>query len=192
MSGMTLPAAHLPPDAAARTLRAAVLTVSDTRTLETDESGAYLAAQVTGAGHTLVARALVPDEAGDIGRALDGWLAGGTDVILTTGGTGIAGRDVTIGAVEARLTKPLPGFGELFRMLSYREVGGAAMLSRATGGLAGRTLIFALPGSLNAVRTGWEGLLSGQLGHLAHEVQRQGQPGRAQTGSAGAGHTQPR
>ena len=117
----------------------------------------------------------MPDEEEAIAGQLLRWQAGQLDLVLTTGGTGITGRDVTIPAVEALLTKPLPGFGELFRMLSYGEIGGAAMLSRAAGGLAGRMLLFALPGSLGAVKTGW-GLLEPQLPHLISEVRRQEQP----------------
>ena len=98
-------------------------------------------------------------------------------MLITSGGTGITGRDVTIPVVESLITKPMPGFGELFRMLSYQEVRGAAMLSRAVGGLAGNTLIFALPGSLNAVQTAWEGLLRDELGHLVFEMTRHGQHG---------------
>lgn len=155
-------------------LRCGVLTVSDTRTPDTDASGAYLAQALQAQGHA-VQRALVPDEEEAIAGQLLRWQAGQLDLVLTTGGTGITGRDVTIPAVEALLTKPLPGFGELFRMLSYGEIGGAAMLSRAAGGLAGRMLLFALPGSLGAVKTGW-GLLGPQLPHLISEVRRQEQP----------------
>lgn len=157
-------------------LRCGILTVSDTRTLANDKSGEFLVQQLQGAGHEVAGRQIVPDEVQAIGKQLQAWLAADFDLILSTGGTGITGRDVTIPTVEGLLTKPLPGFGELFRMLSYEEVGGAAMLSRATGGLAGHTLIFALPGSRGAVGTGWR-LLGDQLQHLAHEVRRQGQPG---------------
>ena len=101
------------------------------------------------------------------------------EVILSSGGTGITGRDVTVPVVESLLTKPMPGFGELFRMLSYPQVKGAAMLSRAVGGLARGTLIFAVPGSLNAAQTAWEGLLKDELSHLVFEMTRQPQPGAA-------------
>ncbi|MBB5235096.1 MogA/MoaB family molybdenum cofactor biosynthesis protein [Deinococcus budaensis] len=167
------PASHRA--AAPRTVRAAVLTVSDTRTEATDTSGGYLLAELRAAGHAVVGYRIVKDEALAIRAAL-GELLAGADVVISSGGTGITGRDVTVGVVESLLSKPLPGFGELFRMLSYREVGGAAMLSRAVGGLAGRSLLFALPGSLNAVQTGWTGLLRDELGHLAFEVARHGQP----------------
>ncbi|MDO4264326.1 MAG: MogA/MoaB family molybdenum cofactor biosynthesis protein, partial [Deinococcus sp.] len=142
------PASHLP--STFLTLRCGVLTVSDTRTPGTDLSGPFLAAALQQAGHQVAEYRIVPDERSAIEEALRGWQAAGFDLILSTGGTGITGRDVTVPAVEALLTKPLPGFGELFRMLSYSEVGGAAMLSRAVGGLAGRTLLFALPGSRGA------------------------------------------
>lgn len=173
-----------PPDTSAsphrahspRTVRAAVVTISDTRTPETDESGRYLAGQLRAAGHTVVETLIVPDDAVPIRSALVR-LMRVADVVLTTGGTGIAGRDVTVPVVESLLTKPIPGFGELFRMLSYAQVGGAAMLSRAVGGLGRGSLLFALPGSLNAVRTAWEGLLAPELGHLVYEMVRQGQPG---------------
>lgn len=167
----SVPASHQP--AAARALRCGVLTVSDTRTPETDRSGTFLVGALQSQGHLVQHYAIVPDERAAIEQHLRAWQADGLDLILSTGGTGIAGRDVTVPTVESLLTKPLPGFGELFRMLSYQEIGGAAMLSRAVGGLAGRTLVFALPGSLGAVQTGWR-LLEDQLQHLAHEVRRQG------------------
>ncbi|GHF99950.1 hypothetical protein GCM10017783_10010 [Deinococcus piscis] len=166
------PATHLP-----RTplvLRCGVLTISDTRTPDTDHSGQFLVTALQEAGHQVDGYRIVPDEQADIDQQLRDWQVGGFDLILSTGGTGITGRDVTVPVVESLLTKPLPGFGELFRMLSYGEVGGAAMLSRAVGGLAGHTLLFALPGSRGAVQTGWT-LLEGQLQHLAAEVRR-GQP----------------
>ena len=159
--------------AAPQSVNVAVLTISDTRTLETDSSGDYLRREVTAAGHFLCGSELVRDDASQIRPAIIR-LMNGAQVILTTGGTGITGRDVTIPVVESLISKPMPGFGELFRMLSYPEVGGAAMLSRALGGLAGSTLIFALPGSLNAVKTGWEKLLRAELGHLVYEMTRHG------------------
>lgn len=169
--------------AAPRRVRAAVLTISDTRTQATDTSGAYLRAELEAAGHEVTASRIVRDEEGAIRAALAELMAG-ADVVLTSGGTGITGRDVTVPVVESLLTKPLPGFGELFRMLSYRDVGAAAMLSRAVGGLAGGTLLFALPGSRGAVQTAWEGLLRDELGHLVFEVRRHGQPGGVGEGEA--------
>lgn len=170
------PAAESHRAAAPRSVRVAVLTVSDTRTEETDTGGGYLLRELRAAGHEVTGYRIVRDDAAEIRSALTAFLGGAT-VVISTGGTGITGRDVTIPVVESLLTKPMPGFGELFRMLSYREVGGAAMLSRAVGGLAGGALLFALPGSLNAVRTAWEGLLRDELGHLAFEVARHSQPG---------------
>lgn len=161
--------------AAPRRVRLAVVTISDTRTPETDESGNYLRDEILGSGHELVEQIIVKDDAVDIRAALVR-LMRDTDVVLTSGGTGIAGRDVTIPVVESLIVKPIPGFGELFRMLSYQQVKGAAMLSRATGGLGRSSLIFAMPGSLNAVQTAWEGILKDELGHLVFEVARQGQP----------------
>ncbi len=165
--------------AAPARVRVALLTISDTRTPVTDQSAHYLQQHLTAAGHHLSAYRIVRDDMPAI-RAAICELLPLADVLITTGGTGIAGRDQTIPVVEALLTKPMPGFGELFRALSYPQVGAAAMLSRAVGGLAahaaGHTLLFALPGSLNAVQTAWEGIFAAELGHLVYEVQRQGQP----------------
>ena len=158
--------------AAPRSVQVALLTISDTRTLETDESGQFLERVLQEAGHQVLSRVVVKDDAAQI-RACLLERMGTVQVIISSGGTGIAGRDVTIPVVESLITKPMPGFGELFRMLSYPQVGAAAMLSRAVGGLAGNTLIFALPGSLNAVETAWKGLLESELPHLVYEVFRQ-------------------
>jgi molybdenum cofactor biosynthesis protein B len=124
------------------------------------------------AGHRVSERVIVRDEAEEIRAALRRLLASEAEVVITSGGTGIAGRDVTVPVVESLLQKALPGFGELFRVLSYQEVGAAAMLSRAVGGLAKGALLFALPGSPNAVKTAWEGLLKDELGHLVFEMRR--------------------
>lgn len=161
--------------AAPKQVAVALLTVSDTRTPATDSSGRYLAQAAENAGHHVTERVIVPDDAPAIQEAFMRLLAGDAQVVISSGGTGIAGRDATIPVVASLIVKPLPGFGELFRMLSYREVGGAAMLSRAVGGLAEGGLVFALPGSLNAVQTAWEGLLGEELPHLVYEVFRQGQ-----------------
>lgn len=160
---------------APRRVSVAVLTISDTRTEASDASGQYLKAAIQAQGHTLSGYQIVRDDTLAIRGAVTE-LMGGAQVLISTGGTGIAGRDLTIPVFESLIQKPLPGFGELFRMLSYAEVGGAAMLSRALGGLCGHTLLFALPGSLNAVQTAWEKLLKDELGHLVAEVLRQGQP----------------
>lgn len=156
---------------APRVVRVAVITISDTRTFENDHSGNHLVAEIEKQGHQVVGRTIVKDEKDQIQAAFERFMPE-AQVIISSGGTGITGRDVTIPVVESLIDKPMPGFGELFRMLSYQQVKGAAMLSRAVGGLAGKTLLFALPGSLNAVQTGWEGLLRDELAHLAYEVVR--------------------
>lgn len=153
-------------------IKLAILIISDTRTPKTDTSGDYLERVLHAEDHRVVDRAIVKDEAGSIRATLTEFLTGEAQVIITSGGTGIAGRDVTIPVVESLIKKPMPGFGELFRMLSYEEVKGAAMLSRAVGGLADGGLIFALPGSKNAVKTAWEKLLKDELSHLVFEVFR--------------------
>jgi molybdenum cofactor biosynthesis protein B len=131
----------------------AVITVSDTRTLETDRGGPLVVEMLEAAGHRCVSRQIVPDDAAFM-RAIVQGLAGRGDIdaILMTGGTGIAERDQTFETISALLTKSMPGYGELFRMLSYQEIGPAAMLSRAIGGLCGRTLVLTMPGSPAAVR----------------------------------------
>ena len=145
-------------------LRVAVLTISDTRTLETDTSGRLLAERALAAGHALVGRRIVTDEPAEIRAAVEAWMADdGVDVVLATGGTGLTRRDVTPEVFETLYDKPIPGFGELFRFLSYQEIGTSTIQSRASAGLAGGTLLFALPGSTGACRTAWEGILSSQL-----------------------------
>ncbi|MFD1730688.1 molybdenum cofactor biosynthesis protein B [Deinococcus malanensis] len=178
-------------DAAPASVRVAVITVSDTRTPETDTSGQYLRQELEAAGHQLVGYRVVRDDAVEIRTALVA-LAREASVVLLTGGTGLSGRDVTVPVVESMLTKSMPGFGELFRMLSYAQVGGAAMFSRAVGGLIRGAAVFAMPGSLNAVQTAWTGILRSELGHVAHEVERHGQPAGSlpvtpRTGVVGAG-----
>ena len=160
--------------AADRRARCAVLTVSDTRTAATDRGGDTVAATLTAAGHTVEARALVPDEPEAVRAAIRGWLdaAAPPDVVITTGGTGIARRDTTVEVARELIDKELEGFGELFRMLSYEQVGPAAMLSRAVGGLAGETLLFTLPGSVNAVTLAMEKLIVPELPHLVWERSR--------------------
>jgi len=145
-------------------VRIAVLTVSDTRTAENDTSGDTLAARIIAAGHDLAARAIESDDAGLIERRLRGWIADPLiDAIITTGGTGITGRDVTPEAFERVLDKRIEGFGELFRMLSFQKIGTSTIQSRAIGGVAGGTYLFALPGSTGAVKDGWDGILVSQL-----------------------------
>ncbi len=142
----------------------AVLTVSDTRTLENDTSGATLAARIVAAGHVLAERAIEKDEAALIAVRLRGWIADpAVDVVITTGGTGITGRDVTPEAFDSVLEKTIEGFGELFRMLSYAKIGTSTMQSRALGGVAKGTYLFALPGSTGAVKDAWDDILVWQL-----------------------------
>lgn len=142
----------------------AVLTVSDTRDLSNDTSGATLAERIAGAGHQLADRRIVKDDAGAIEAILREWIANpAIDCVITTGGTGITGRDVTPEAFERVVDKKIEGFGELFRMLSYQKIGTSTMQSRAMGGVAGGTYIFALPGSTGACKDGWDDILKFQL-----------------------------
>ncbi len=142
----------------------AVLTVSDTRTPETDTSGATLAERIVKAGHTVAARMVEKDDAGAIEVLLRRWIADpAIDVVITTGGTGITGRDVTPEAFDRVLEKKIEGFGELFRMLSYQKIGTSTIQSRAIGGVARGTYLFALPGSTGAVKDGWDDILVNQL-----------------------------
>ncbi len=151
----------------------AVLSVSDTRTEATDEGGRRIVEALEAAGHRVAERALVRDEPAEIEARLRRWLAAGrVEVIVTTGGTGISLRDTTVEVVERLLDKRLEGFGELFRMLSHRQIGAAAMLSRAVAGLAGRTAVFALPGSVAAVALAMDELIVPELPHLLRELRR--------------------
>jgi molybdenum cofactor biosynthesis protein B len=148
-----------------------VVTVSDTRTLETDTGGALAAELLAGAGHPLVRREIVKDEPAAIADAVRRGLAeDGVGALLLTGGTGVAPRDVTPDAVEPLLERVIPGFGEIFRALSYEEIGSAALLSRALAGIAAGRVVFVLPGSRGAVRLGLEKLVLPELGHLAAEA----------------------
>ncbi len=158
---------------AATSVPTLVVTVSDTRTLETDTGGSLVAELLEGAGHPVVAREIVPDEAAEIAAALGKALAReDARAVILTGGTGVAPRDVTPDAVEPLLERVVPGFGELFRMLSYEEIGSAALLSRALAGLAAGRVVFVLPGSRGAVRLGLEKLVLPELGHLAAEARK--------------------
>ncbi|MBB3189086.1 molybdenum cofactor biosynthesis protein B [Halomonas cerina] len=145
-------------------LSIAVLTVSDTRTEATDRSGQALVERLTAAGHHLAEKRIVPDDAYRIRAVVAGWIAAPeVQVILTTGGTGFTGRDSTPEAVSVLLDKPIEGFGELFRQLSWQEIGSSTVQSRCLGGLANATVVFCLPGSTGACRTGWDGILAEQL-----------------------------
>ena len=142
----------------------AVLTVSDTRTLDTDKSGGALAALVTGAGHRLAKRAIVKDDIAAIRSEVSAWIETKVaDVILTTGGTGFTGRDVTPEAVEPLFDKRMDGFATLFLMVSHAKIGTSAIQTRATAGVAGATYIFCLPGSPGACRDAWDEILVHQL-----------------------------
>jgi molybdenum cofactor biosynthesis protein B len=148
-------------------LRIAILTLSDTRTLETDESGRLLQDGFRAAGHDVVAHRVVRDDPGPVRAQIVAWTDGGeADVVVTTGGTGIAPRDQAVEAISGLLDKTLEGFGEIFRRLSFDEIGAAAMLSRALAGTRGRAAIFALPGSAKAVRLALERILLPEIGHL--------------------------
>ncbi|MFN4293711.1 MAG: molybdenum cofactor biosynthesis protein B [Thermoflexales bacterium] len=154
-------------------IHVAIVTVSDTRTRENDTGGDLIESRVTSAGHQVVFRAIVKDEPEQIGALLERIVAE-TDarVILFTGGTGIAPRDTTYDVISRKLEKVMPGFGELFRMLSYQEVGAAAMLSRATAGVYRGRVVVSMPGSPNAVQVAMDKLIMPEIQHLAWEVAR--------------------
>jgi molybdopterin adenylyltransferase len=157
-------AAMMKPDLVFLPLSIAVLTISDSRTALTDKSGQYLVEQLTHTGHQLVEKAIVPDNIYQIRAQISTWIAQATvQVILTTGGTGLTGRDITPEAIVPLFDKEIPGFGELFRMISYEEIKTAALQSRVMAGVANGTYIFCLPGSTGACRTAWEGILQAQL-----------------------------
>lgn len=145
-------------------VRIAVLTVSDSRTLDDDKSGRTLVERLEGAGHVLADRTIVKDEIDAIVAQLKIWIADGeVDVVLSTGGTGLTGRDVTPEAFQAVFEKEIPGFGEIFRMLSYEKIKTSTIQSRALAGVAGGTYLFALPGSPGACKDAWDDILVHQL-----------------------------
>ena len=147
-----------------KALGIAVFTLSDTRTLETDRSGALLAEGLEAAGHRVLTRSILPDDLWQVRAALCAAIAERqVDVVVTTGATGITGRDIAPEAMEPLFDKALPGFGELFRHLSYDDIGASTIQSRATAGVAGGTLLFAVPGSTNACKMALEKILLGQL-----------------------------
>jgi len=157
--------------AAAISLEVSVITVSDTRTLETDTGGGLIVEFLEAAGHRVASREIVADEGPGISQALTRALeAPGIQAVILTGGTGIAPRDVTPETVEPLLERVIPGFGEFFRLLSYEDIGSAAMLSRAIAGLSRGRVIFAIPGSRGAVRLAMEKLILPEMGHLASEA----------------------
>ncbi|MBD0355896.1 MAG: MogA/MoaB family molybdenum cofactor biosynthesis protein [Rubrobacter sp.] len=160
-------------EASPEKIRVAVLTVSDTRTPETDTGGNIIVELMQGAGHEISHREIVKDDAPRIEVVLQELLAdAGVDAVITTGGTGISARDTTYEVVSRRIDKKLDGFGELFRVLSYEEIGAAAMLSRAVAGASGSKFLACLPGSSNAVRLAVEKLLVPEISHLVFELRK--------------------
>ena len=145
-------------------VRIGVLTVSDTRDEESDTSGQLLADRIVGAGHVLAGRALVADDRSAIRATVMGWIAAGeVDAVITTGGTGLTGRDVTPEALEPLFDKTIDGFSVIFHLVSYQSVGLSTLQSRATAGLIGGVFVFCLPGSNGAVRDGWDKVIAAQL-----------------------------
>ena len=160
-------------EASPEKIRVAVLTVSDTRTPETDTGGNVIVELMQGAGHEISHREIVKDDASRIEVVLQELLAdAGVDAVITTGGTGISARDTTYEVVSRRIDKKLDGFGELFRVLSYEEIGAAAILSRAVAGASGSKFLACLPGSSNAVRLAVEKLLVPEISHLVFELRK--------------------
>ena len=145
----------------------AVVTVSDSRTAESDTNGRWLRDAIEAAGHTVAGYRVIRDEPALVEAALDEMASAGARVIVFNGGTGIAPRDVTYDVLARKIEKPIPGFGELFRMLSWEQVGAAAMLSRATAGTYRGSIVFSLPGSPAAVRLAWEKLIEPEIEHVA-------------------------
>lgn len=151
-------------DTTPQSLAVAVLTVSDTRTEENDTSGHYLVEALQAAGHSKAAKAIVIDDIYQIRAVLSGWIADeGIDAVLVTGGTGFSGRDSTPEAVRPLFDKDIDGFGEIFRAISHEEIGSSTIQSRALAGFANNTVIFCVPGSTGACKTGWNGLIREQL-----------------------------
>ena len=147
-----------------RAVGIAVLTVSDSRTIDTDTSGDLLSERLQAAGHTLTDRQLCPDDPSTIRALLQAWCEdANVEVVLSTGGTGLTGRDSTVDVFESMYDKAIPGFGELFRTLSFAEIGTSTINSRTSGGLASGTLLFCLPGSTGACRLAWDSILCEQL-----------------------------
>jgi len=161
--------------AAPRRIACAVITISDTRTEATDRGGPLVVELLNAAGHAVVDRAIVPDEPQIMREKLAALVArDDVEAVLLTGGTGISPRDQTFETLSALIARPLPGYGELFRMLSFQEIGAAAMLSRAVAGLIDRTVFFSMPGSPAAVRLAMERLILPELGHLVSQARGMG------------------
>ena len=164
---------HQHRESAPETVRVAILTISDTRTRETDTGGDVAEELLAGAGHEVVAREIVRDDVASIRTTLVDLLArSDVDAVVTTGGTGISARDTTYEVVDRMVEKKIDGFGEIFRMLSYEEIGAAAVLSRAVAGAVGTKLVASLPGSRNAVRLAVEKLLVPEMAHIVFELRK--------------------
>lgn len=156
---------------APKTVRVAVMTISDTRTREDDRSGQLIRTNLDWRGHTVADYAIVKDDAKQIIATIRAWLdRDDIDAIITNGGTGIAGRDMTYEAISELLDRRIDGFGELFRMLSWSEIGAASMLSRAVAGVASGKAVFCTPGSSNAVKLAMEKLIGPEIAHVVHEI----------------------
>jgi molybdenum cofactor biosynthesis protein B len=169
---MTPPELHKSKARGQGPVRVAIVTVSDTRTPETDKNAQFLRPAIEAAGHIVSAYRLIRDEPTQVAEVLNELCATDAQVLLWNGGTGVSKRDTTFDVLSRMLDKTLPGFGEIFRMLSYQEIGPAAMLSRATAGVAQGKIVFSTPGSPNAVKLAWEKLILPELEHLAWEVTR--------------------
>ncbi|HEY5105938.1 MAG TPA: molybdenum cofactor biosynthesis protein B [Caulobacteraceae bacterium] len=164
MNTTLAPGGRLDPGAALAPVRVAVLTISDTRDEESDTSGHLLAGRVTGSGHVLAQRAIVADDIDAIRRQVKAWTtSGGVDAIVTTGGTGLTGRDVTPEAIEPLFDKRIDGFSVIFHLVSYQSVGLSTLQSRALAGLIDGVFVFCLPGSNGAVKDGWDKVIAAQL-----------------------------
>ncbi len=163
---------HKQAAAAKGPVRIAIITVSDTRTVETDTNAIYLREAITSAGHVVAGYRLIRDEPDQVVEVLEELTATDAQILLWNGGTGISTRDTTYDALSRKLEKTLPGFGEIFRMLSYQEIGAAAMLSRATAGVYKGRVVISTPGSPNAVKLAWVKLILPEIAHLAWEVSR--------------------
>src|SRR5262249_54547042 len=159
--------------ASPKSVRCAVVTISDTRTLETDRGGALIVELLEGGGHAVSSRHIVRDDPTEIEPMLVKLAdPDATDAVLMTGGTGICDRDQTFETVSRLLTKAMPGYGEIFRMLSYEDIGPAAMLSRAVGGVRNKVIVLTMPGSVAAVRLAMEKLIVPEIGHLVYEARK--------------------
>lgn len=153
-------------------VRVAVVTVSDTRTPENDVSGGFLRREIEASGHLLHSARIVPDEPSRIEQVLEELVSSGAQVVLFNGGTGISRRDTTFDTLSSKFEKTLPGFGEIFRRLSFDEIGSAAMMSRAAAGVYRGAAVLSMPGSPAAVRLAWEKLIAPEIAHLAGELTR--------------------